>query len=109
MAKTVCLDFNGVLDSYQGWAGGKQYPPRDGVQEFLEQLKGRGFQTVILTAIDPEQVKAWLRQYGLRHLVDDVTNQKPPALVYVDDRAICFRGDFIETLGQIDTFRAHWE
>lgn len=109
MPKTICLDFNGVLDDYQGWAGGKEYPPREGAKRFLECLNLGGFDVVILTAIDPEQVKAWLRKYGLRDYIKDVTNIKPPALVYVDDRAICFRGNYEETLHRIAEFRAYWE
>ncbi len=31
------------------------------------------------------------------------------AHVVVDDRAICFRGDFAATLHAIDGFSAHWE
>jgi hypothetical protein len=27
----------------------------------------------------------------------------------VDDRAVCFRGDFDQTLRDIDRFVAHWE
>jgi hypothetical protein len=29
--------------------------------------------------------------------------------VFIDDRAVCFRGTFDDTLRQIDTFTAHWE
>jgi len=38
-----------------------------------------------------------------------VTDRKPAAHVFVDDRAVCFRGDFDATLRDIDTFSAHWE
>jgi hypothetical protein len=31
------------------------------------------------------------------------------AHVFVDDRAVCFRGDFEKTLREIDAFAAHWE
>jgi hypothetical protein len=33
----------------------------------------------------------WLAKYGLRQLVDDVTHLKPPAVAYVDDRAVACR------------------
>jgi hypothetical protein len=51
----------------------------------------------------------WLREHGLHDLVSDVTDRKPAAHVFVDDRAVCFRGDFDETLRRIDSFVAHWE
>lgn len=41
---------------------------------------------------------------GLDDLVDWVTRQKPPALAYIDDRGICFKGDFWATLWQLKRF-----
>jgi hypothetical protein len=54
-------------------------------------------------------VRRWLRRYNLDALVDDVTDRNPAAHVFVDDRAVCFRGDVPETLREIDGFAAHWE
>lgn len=39
----------------------------------------------------------------------DVTNVKPPALCYVDDRGVSFKGDFKDTLLAIADFKAYWE
>jgi hypothetical protein len=41
--------------------------------------------------------------------VQDVTDRKLTAHVFVDDRAVCFRGDFLRTLEEIDSLNAHWE
>ena len=38
-----------------------------------------------------------------------MTDKKPAAHVFVDDLAVCFRGDFGATLQEIFRFRAHWE
>lgn len=110
--KTVCVDFNGVLDLYQGWNGPGtefRFGPRPGVEAFLTALARRGYRIVVLTAAEPRVVEGWLRANGLDGLVDDVTNKKPPALAYIDDRGITFRGDYEETLRELDAFRAHWE
>ena len=45
----------------------------------------------------------------LTEYVSMVTDKKPPAFVYIDDRAICFQGDFARTLDQLEAFKAHWE
>ena len=37
--------------------------------------------------------------------VDEVCDYKPPALVYVDDRAIPFRGNWDQTIEEIRQFR----
>ena len=107
--RTVCVDLNGVLDSYQGWKGPQHFDePRPGARDFLEELRRRGYAVVVFTARYAPDVWAWLRTYELADLVLDVTDRKPPAHVFVDDRAVCFRGDFETTLDEVDRFMAHW-
>jgi hypothetical protein len=99
-----------VLDSYTGWQGDKHFdPPRPGAREFLESLRARGYAIVVLTTRYPDDVWQWLRECALEDLIQDVTDRKPAAHVFIDDRAVCFRGSFDDTLRQIDTFTAHWE
>jgi hypothetical protein len=106
----VCVDFNGVLDTYTGWRGADHFdPPWPGAREFLDALCRRGYRIVIFTARHQDDVWAWMRRYRLDGFVDEVTNRKPPAHVFVDDRAVCFRGDYHATLADIDAFAAHWE
>ena len=109
-APIACVDLNGVLDAYTGWRGADHFdPPRPGSREFLTALRERGFRVVIFTTRFGDDVKAWLDRYALADVVDEVTDRKPAAHVFVDDRAICFRGDFDATLREIDAFAAHWE
>jgi hypothetical protein len=106
----ACIDLNGVLDSYTGWQGPAHFdPPRHGAREFLEALRSRGFKIVVFTTRYDADVWRWLRAHGLERLISDVTDRKPAAHVFVDDRAICFRGDFANTLREIEAFAAHWE
>jgi hypothetical protein len=106
----VCVDLNGVLDTYTGWQGPAHFdPPRAGARAFLKELKARGLLVIIFSTRYPDDVRRWLRRYNLDTLVDDVTDRKPAAHVFVDDRAVCFRGDFGQTLREIDRFAAHWE
>lgn len=109
-APIACVDLNGVLDSYTGWKGDKHFdPPRPGAREFLQALRSRGYQVVIFTTRYEQDVWAWARAHALHALIDRVTDRKPAAHVFVDDRAVCFRGDFDATLREIDAFAAHWE
>lgn len=108
--KTVCLDFNGVLDQYKGWRGPDyMYPPRPGVKEFLKRLKDAGYKVMIHSTMDTAKIGQWMIDNGLWEFVDGVTPSKPPAVVYVDDRAVCFRGDYDATFAEIETFHAYWE
>lgn len=110
MAKTVCVDFNGVLDNYDGWHGDPYSSSMaQGADLFLKRLNDLGYEVVILTSADTGIVTEWLEEWGLSKYVKTVTNHKIPAFAYVDDRAINHNGDFLKTLKEIETFEAHWE
>jgi hypothetical protein len=106
----VCVDLDGVLNAFDGWKGADYFhPPRPGAREFLARLNGLGYRVVVFTVRWGPHVQEWLAHYDLASYVAEVTDKKPPAHVYVDDRAICFLGDFGEALDQISRFKAHWE
>ncbi len=106
----VCVDLNGVLDEYTGWKTPDHFdPPRAGADRFLRALRDLGFHVVVFTTRHPAGVRAWLREHELLQHVSAITDRKPPAHVFVDDRAVCFRGDFRRTLRSVAAFKAHWE
>lgn len=106
---TVCIDLDGVLNTFDEWRGPEYFhSPRPGAREFLESLQAAGYRVVILTVRWHEWVSAWLKDNGLASFVDEVTDRKPPAHAYVDDRAVCFQGDFGATLQAVRTFRPFW-
>lgn len=106
----VCVDLDGVLNAFDGWKGaGFFHPPRPGARGFLAELNRLGYQVVVFTVRWGPDVESWLARSGLAEFVSMVTDKKPAAHVYIDDRAICFDGDFAKTLQQVGTFKAHWE
>jgi len=107
--KTVCVDFDGVLNDYRGYKEGYVYPFREDGIEFLKTLKKIGFRVVILTSIRLADVERLLHDSGLDDLVDQITNVKVPAIAYIDDRAITFRGNYDETLRELLEFRTWWQ
>lgn len=108
--RTICLDFDGVIHSYRsGWCGAEVIPdpPIHGTKEAIARLR-KSFRVVIhsarcATEAGCEAVKAWLHKHDLE--VDDVCRFKPPASIYVDDRAVPFRGDWQQTIADIHDFR----
>jgi hypothetical protein len=101
---------NGVLDLYTGWKDPRHWdPPREGAAEFLRSLDERGFRVVVFTTRWGDDARAWLAAHGLDRWVSEVTDRKPAAHVFVDDCAVCFRGDFAATLAEVVRFKAHWE
>lgn len=108
--RTICLDFDGVIHSYRsGWCGAEVIPdpPIHGTKEAIARLRTR-FRVVVhsarcATEAGHEAVQAWLIKHQL--VVDEVCRFKPPATIYVDDRAVPFRGDWQQTIADIHEFR----
>ena len=51
----------------------------------------------------------WLVENELDKFVTDVTNVKEPAYLHIDDRCICFNGNFEKTLNEINNFSVYWK
>lgn len=78
----------------------------DGAQDGLKQLAQR-YRVVVLTARqDFAAVRRWLTANGMGEYVDAVTNIKPNALAYIDDRAIHFAGDWKAVIAAADPAKA---
>lgn len=108
---TIAVDWNGVLDQYKGYTSrATDYPPRSGAREFLQALRDRHFTVVIFTANSVSACEKWLRNNGLMSLVSRVTDTKPEAEVYVDDRSFRFTGDYDAALKFIESNpKPYWD
>lgn len=84
------IDFDGVIHGYsKGWHDGTAYdPPIPGAKEALAQLLETGWEVVIFSTRDGDQIRAWLLDWGFPAF--RVTNVKEPAQFLLDDRAIRF-------------------
>jgi hypothetical protein len=99
--QTLAVDFDGVLHQYLSpWQGPEVIPdpPVDGAIAWLMHL-AEAFRVVILTTRGETPggqaaVRAWLDAHGYEGPALAVTNVKPPAIAYVDDRAWRFEGRF---------------
>ena len=111
MKQTVVFDFDGVIHSYtSGWKGPDIIPdpPVPGIKEAIAEIRAAGYEVVVVstrcaTVQGQGSVRAWLLDKGID--VDRVCMEKPPAIVYIDDRAICFDGNPATLLGKIQTFK----
>lgn len=110
MGKTVCVDFDGVLNTYTGWKGDDElFEPRPLASEFLRSLKSLGYLVVIHSTRPPSKLMDWFKKHGMEDLIGGISNTKPPAICYVDDRAVLFTGDFGDALRRVENFKAFWE
>lgn len=110
----IAIDFDGVISDHTGWRGYKAAfdPPVDGAFEAIRSYIDSGYDIVVHTtrADTPEQTRrllTWFREYGLEPRYLDrmtITAIKPPAVIYIDDRAWCFRGVF-PTVQEVKEFK----
>jgi hypothetical protein len=107
--QTIAIDFDGVIHKYsKGWNGGVIYddPVEGAVEAYYELIKN--YNVVIFTAReDTDAVKKWMEKHfdfekNLGHFYEPiVTNIKPPAIAYIDDRGITFT-DWVSTLKELN-------
>ena len=95
--KVIALDFDGVLHSYRKWKGEgmeNMDGPVKGAKQFLEMVKLKGWSVVIYSTRKKSDIELWLKKYGMVELVEEVSEGKPMAKLYVDDRGMRFDGDW---------------
>jgi FMN phosphatase YigB (HAD superfamily) len=105
--KTLLIDFDGVLHDYHGWTGltdvGK---PIEKSRKALILLS-REYKLICFSTRPAEIIEPWLRHWGFPPM--EVTSEKKPAHLIIDDRAIQFKGEWTdELLEQIRQFKPHW-
>lgn len=94
---TVAIDFDGVIHSYtSGWQGVGECsdPMVPGIDTAIADLRTDHKVIVVSSrAATPEGrivIRDYLKKYNIE--VDGIQSEKPPCIVSIDDRAICFTG-----------------
>lgn len=106
-ARTIALDFDGVLHRYQGYRDGHIDVPIRGARRAVELLMSRHVTVVVFTTRDPVVVRDWLHKYEFPPL--EVTNIKRPYWLVVDDRAMPFNGEWGDDMvHKISSFQPYW-
>lgn len=118
MPKTICIDIDGTIVHFTEWVDSSHF---GGVLEYAPEathiLHDEGWYIIIFsTRADKEATGKFLEENGFYYdsinvnpyQPDNAKGGKPIADVYVDDRAVCFKGDWRETLNEIKNFKP-WE
>lgn len=108
----LCLDFDGVLHSYSsGWQGSTVIsdPVTPGFFEWADEA-AKFFTLVVYSSRSKDRdailaMQSWLMVQAARHYPSEeeakallsqieFAHEKPPAFLTIDDRAVCFEGDW---------------
>lgn len=114
--KTICVDFDGVIHSYDsGWRGVDRIPdpPVPGALAWLSMIRGLEgweFKVYSTRCADPaglDAIAKWFMDHGLPLRPQELASSKPPAVIYVDDRGFRFEGTF-PTLPELEALLTPW-
>ena len=108
--KKILIDLDGVLNEYGKKNYDENYIPemKKGTAEFLEKLS-KFAELYLFTSRNLMLSTKWLIKNNIDKYFKDVTNTKIPSFLYIDDRTICFKGDFEKTLNEIIEFEPYWK
>jgi hypothetical protein len=108
----VCVDFDGTLFPYRPLY--EQNPPMPNAVETMWWLKAQGYKIVIFTSrLSPSWLEesgeseqrsfAWVEGLLVQNNIpyDMITAEKVPAEYYIDDRAIAFRGSWLQVKKEV--------
>ncbi len=116
--RVYAFDFDGVISSYEGFKGVEHtLVPIVEVVKAIRILKADGHRILVHSTRGDGLLKRYCEDndipvdyYNKNPEIEGENPGKPIAYVYIDDRAICYRGQSAEKLvEEIEQFRAHWE
>ena len=107
--RVILIDLDGLLNEYTGKFEKVLIPDmKIGADLFLEKL-AQEFEIKIFTTRNKLLTAKWLIKNNLDKYVEDITNTKDLAWLYVDDRTVCFEGDYLKTFDNIKNFKPYWK
>ena len=117
-APVIAFDFDGVIARYAGFvAKDDTQEPNPEVVKAIIVLKEKGCRILVHSTREDEFLKSYCEKFSIpvdyiNHRPDIAGDNpgKPIAFVYVDDRAICYKGENAETLvSEILNFKPYWQ
>lgn len=105
LKKTILVDLDGVLNEYKGNYSENIIPPiKKGAKNFLKQLSSN-YTLKLFTTRNKLLVSKWLITNSIDKYINDITNIKEVCWLFIDDRTIKFKGNYISLLNEIENFK----
>lgn len=115
--RVIALDFDGVIATYAGFNGHHDVQePNPEVIKAIGLLKEQGCKILVHSTRGDAFIKEYCEKFSIpvdyinrRPDLEGKNPGKPIAFVYVDDRAIQYKGQAAEELvSEITDFQTHW-
>lgn len=108
--KRILIDLDGVLNDYGTEPFDENHIPKikEGAREFVEVLS-KTAELYLFTTRNAKLSGKWLTENNLDEYFKDITNIKIPAFLHIDDRCVCFNGNYKDTLTEINNFSVYWK
>ena len=108
--KRILIDLDGILNEYGQLPYEENNIPKikDGAAEFVEKLSQLA-DLYLFTSRNLLLSAKWLIKNQIDEYFVDITNVKLPSSLYVDDRCLCFKGNYDKTLDEIRQFKPYWQ
>ena len=104
----ILIDLGGVLNEYKGDFDENNIPKiKTGARNFIKKLSKLfpECELYLYTSRNSLLASKWLVKYKLDKYFKDVTNIKLPAMLTIEDRAVCFTGDFEKLYKDVKNFK----
>jgi len=108
--KKILVDLDGVFNKYGEESYKENFIPeiKEGAKEFIEALSQFG-DLYLFTSRNLLLSAQWLMNNNIDKYFKDITNLKLPSYLCIDDRCICFNGEYEQTLEQVKNFKVYWK
>lgn len=109
--RRILIDLGGVLNNYRGDFDENYIPEiKRGAKGFLKRLAVEfpDYEIYLYTSRNLLLASKWLIENDIDKYFKGVTNVKIPAYLTIEDRSVCFRGDYKELFDNIRDFRVWW-
>ncbi|KKW40124.1 hypothetical protein A3I46_00960 [Candidatus Kaiserbacteria bacterium RIFCSPLOWO2_02_FULL_54_13] len=116
--RVIAIDFDGVLATYNGFVAKDDIQePNPEVIKAITLLREKNFKILLHSTRGDEFLKMYCEKFSIpvdyinrRPDVEGDNPGKPIAFAYVDDKAICYRGETAEALvSEILNFEPYWQ
>ena len=105
---TIAIDLDGILNNYIKYNENHIPEIKEGTKDFIIELS-KEYNLILFTNRNIKQAVKWLIENNLESYFYDVTNIKPKATIYIDDRAINFNGDYNKAINEVKNFKVYWK